>query len=84
MCWEPDPPPPPNKTYINPAALRKAKIVYNFGHSECNKVKLKHLTKLEKLFYFSNGKKNEGIYFKELSPLEKGDKNQELSVFRIV
>ena len=24
---------------INPAALRKTKIVYNFGLSECNKVK---------------------------------------------
>ena len=24
---------------INPTALRKAKIVYNFGHSECNRVK---------------------------------------------
>ena len=24
---------------LNPTALRKAKIVYNFGLSECNKVK---------------------------------------------
>ena len=24
---------------FNPIALRKAKIVYNFGHSECNRVK---------------------------------------------
>ena len=24
--------------YINPIALRKAKIVYNFGLSECNRV----------------------------------------------
>ena len=26
---------------INPTALRKAKIVYNFGLSECNRVKQK-------------------------------------------
>ena len=26
--------------FINPIALRKAKIVYNFGLSECNRVKL--------------------------------------------
>ena len=25
--------------YLNPVALRKAKIVYNFGLSECNRVK---------------------------------------------
>ena len=25
--------------FVNPIALRKAKIVYNFGLSECNKVK---------------------------------------------
>ena len=25
---------------FNPIALRKAKIVYNFGHSGCNRVKL--------------------------------------------
>ena len=28
------------ETDINPIALRKAKIVYNFGLSECNRVKL--------------------------------------------
>ena len=26
-------------TYLNPIALRKAKIAYNFGLSECNRVK---------------------------------------------
>ena len=26
-------------TYFNPTALRKAKIVYNFGLFECNRVK---------------------------------------------
>ena len=26
--------------WFNPTALRKAKIVYNFGHSECNSVKV--------------------------------------------
>ena len=26
--------------YINPTALRKAKIVYNFGLSECTRVKV--------------------------------------------
>ena len=25
--------------FFNPVALRKAKIVYNFGFSECNRVK---------------------------------------------
>ena len=30
--------------YINPIALRKAKIVYNFGLSECNRVKNQSLT----------------------------------------
>ena len=28
-----------NETYINPVAVRKAKIVYNFGLCECNRVK---------------------------------------------
>ena len=28
-----------SENYINPIALRKAKIVYNFGLSECNRVK---------------------------------------------
>ena len=27
---------------LNPIALRKAKIVYNFGLSECNRVEKKH------------------------------------------
>ena len=27
-------------TCLNPIALRKAKIVYNFGLSECNRVKI--------------------------------------------
>ena len=30
-----------NKVLINPFALRKAKIVYIFGLSECNRVKTK-------------------------------------------
>ena len=29
----------PNKMEFNPIALRKAKIVYNFGISECNRMK---------------------------------------------
>ena len=29
-------------SFINPIALRKAKIVYNFGLSECNRVKETH------------------------------------------
>ena len=29
---------------INPVALRKAKIVYNFGLSECNRVKQMNLS----------------------------------------
>ena len=27
------------KPHLNPTALRKAKIVYNFGLSKCNRVK---------------------------------------------
>ena len=27
--------------HLNPSALRKANIVYNFGRSECNRVKAK-------------------------------------------
>ena len=30
----------PTAPMINPIALRKAKIAYNFGHSECNRVNL--------------------------------------------
>ena len=30
------------RALFNPTALRKAKIVYNFGLSECNRVKLHH------------------------------------------
>ena len=37
-----------NKIYLtpffNPIALRKAKIVYNFGLSECNRVNSEHST----------------------------------------
>ena len=29
----------PDYRYFNPIALRKAKIVYNFGLSDCNRVK---------------------------------------------
>ena len=29
-----------HQVLINPTALRKAKIVYNFGLSECNRVKV--------------------------------------------
>ena len=29
-----------NRTLFNPIASRKAKIVYNFGLSECNRVKV--------------------------------------------
>ena len=37
---------------FNPIALRKAKIVYNFGLSECNRVKKKRkLSYLEALSY---------------------------------
>ena len=32
---------------FNPIALRKAKIVYNFGLSECNRVKLCHLAPIQ-------------------------------------
>ena len=29
-----------SQIYLNPIALRKAKIVYDFGLSECNRVKV--------------------------------------------
>ena len=32
-----------SKTYVYPIKLRKAKTVYNFGLSECNRVKKPHL-----------------------------------------
>ena len=32
--------PPSIQFYLNPTAFRKAKIVYNFGLSECNRVKI--------------------------------------------
>ena len=32
-------PSPHNAGHFNPIALRKAKIVFNFGLSECNRVK---------------------------------------------
>ena len=32
---------------VNPIALRKAKIVYNFGLSECNRVRGKKSTSIE-------------------------------------
>ena len=41
---------------MNPTALRKAKIVYNFGLSECNRVKRKTivLSKDIKIIFFCN------------------------------
>ena len=42
-----------NGTSFNPIALRKAKIVYNFGLSKCNRVKGNDLSPIErKLFPF--------------------------------
>ena len=40
---------------INPIVLRKAKIVYNFGLSECNRVKRKTimLTKDKKIIFLA-------------------------------
>ena len=37
---EPEPLPTPNETKLNPIAPRKAKIVCNFGLSECNRVNI--------------------------------------------
>ena len=37
--------------HINPVALRKAKTAYNFGLSECNRVKSSVLKFLAKLYY---------------------------------
>ena len=38
-------------TMFNPIALKKAKIVYNFGLSECNRVKHCKLLHLHMLYY---------------------------------
>ena len=35
-----------NSCFLNPVALRKAKIAYNFGQSECNRVKLRSFFKM--------------------------------------
>ena len=35
-----------SQTYLNPVALRKAKISYNFGLSECNRVQGLHTQKI--------------------------------------
>ena len=40
------------KIYFNPIALRKAKILYNFGHSGCGRVK--HLKVPKKMVKFAN------------------------------
>ena len=37
---------------FNPIALRKAKIVYNFGLSECDRVNIGDLYKLKIIFFF--------------------------------
>ena len=40
--------------YFNPIALRKAKIVYNFGLSECNRVKKKDFVVSEQILSFKS------------------------------
>ena len=40
---------------LNPIALRKANIVYNFGLSECNRVKMSRHTSVFQLFYLGGG-----------------------------
>ena len=42
--------------HLNPTALRKAKIAYNFGLSECNRVNIKMLHK--------SGDKNKSYSFR--------------------
>ena len=39
--------PVPTTTKFNPTAFRKAKIAYNFGLSECNRVKVSQLSAAE-------------------------------------
>ena len=34
--------------HLDPTALRKAKIVYNFGLSECNRVKVRTILEVQK------------------------------------
>ena len=38
---------------LNPVALRKAKIVYNFGLSECSRVKSKKIVCRHFIFFFA-------------------------------
>ena len=50
---------------FNPTALRKAKIVYNFGFSECNRVKMQralHLMKERSFCFADHAKMNIQLY----------------------
>ena len=54
----------PNESIFNPIALRKAKIVYNSGLSECNRVKGMNLLPKEQI-----------VFFKKLTNIINVDKN---------
>ena len=49
LIWKGFPPTGVNSDLYNPFALRKAKIVYNFGLSECNRVKNVSFLRLRRL-----------------------------------
>ena len=51
------------KIFFNPIALRKAKIVYNFGLSECNRVKIEIGLKLKAISFMEAAKKLKKFLF---------------------
>ena len=52
---------------LNPVALRKAKIVYNFGLSECNRVKLSVL-----VFFINYVPKHNNVNYLSIKGTESG------------
>ena len=73
---------------LNPIALRKAKIVHNFGLSECNRVKGKNAPKEAKTFLQllaalekGGNKENCGVTFPESVPIHL---DLDIHVFHIV
>ena len=56
---------------LNPIALRAAKTLWGFGHSECNRVKGKNLLQEEQ---------KQILFFKSRLPTERGDKKENCRV----
>ena len=57
--------------YLNPIAFRKAKIVYNFGLSECNKVKVNGYNSI---FFCCLGIEETAVFFPGMGLLVKEKK----------